>query len=144
MEFNMDITTVVIIFAVLALLYYLCYRKENYDEPKFPPKQFVMVKKPFCLNEKQRVQREKDIVWNSPYERNLSEWTHRGGVHGPRNTGFSPRYHDQKTVQYLPSWPNVTDNNEVLKEIPSEILVHEDEYPVFETSDKVNVDDILY
>lgn len=113
------------------------------DEYKFPPKKFVMVKHPYEIPECARHKRELDLVMNAPAERNLGEWTHRG-EHGPRNTGYSPRYHDKKTVQYLPSWPSVADNWETIQEIPEDALAHQNDYPVLETSDKVDMEKLVY
>jgi hypothetical protein len=113
------------------------------DDYKFPAKKFVMIKQPYKISECARRKRELDLVINAPVERNLGEWTHRG-PHVPRNTGYSPRYHDKKTVQYIPSWPSVADDWETVQEIPKNALAYEGDYPVLETSDKVDMDKLLY
>lgn len=140
---KLDNTTIVVIIAIIIFVCWCMSNEKFEEEPKFPPKNTVMLKKQYVLNEEERSQHENNLLSESPAERNISDWTHRG-EHGRRNTGFSPRYHDQRTVQYLPSLPNVTDNNEVIKEISSDLLVHEDDYPVFETSDKVDIDNIYF
>ncbi len=113
------------------------------DDYKFGPKEFVMVKNPYQLSEKEKCGRERNLVVNAPAERNIGEWTHRG-PHGPRNTGYSPRYHGEKKIQYLPAWPNVSDNWELVQEMPKDKLAYPNDYPILMTSDKVNMEKLVY
>jgi hypothetical protein len=113
------------------------------DDYKFGPKEFVMVKHPYKLSDNEKCARERDLVANSKTERNLGEWTHRG-PHGPRNTGYSPRYHGEKTVQYLPAWPSVADDWETVQVMSKDMLANPNDYPVLATSDKVDLEKLVY
>jgi hypothetical protein len=145
MEMEMNSITIIIALIILFAVYnfLLSNKSESFDEPRFPPKEFVMTKKPYKISECARHINELEGIQNSPVERNISEWSHRGH-HDARHVGHAPKYHDQKTVQYLPSWPNAMDNFEVIKDMPRESLVFNEDYPIFEVSDKVDMDDMLY
>jgi hypothetical protein len=141
---DIDIKTVIIVFVVLFVLYKLCGKGENFEpefdpndylvtkcihpggcakkmyEPKFGPKEFVYVKQPYKMNKNEEKCNKIMIIDNTPFERNIA--THRGGEHGPRNTGFSPKYHGMKPYQYTPGYPNVTDDWNSLEVMPNEII----------------------
>ena len=164
---DIDIKTVVIVLVVLFVLYTVCGKNEKFDpefdpnsylvtkcvypetcsrkmyEPKFGPKKFVTIKKPFCLNGEEKAKREKLLAYNSPYERQYSTW-HHIGEHEPRNIGFSHRYHDTKVKQYIPGWPNVTDDWENIRVMDPGMVENPDENPILVKSDKIPVDDMLY
>jgi hypothetical protein len=147
MELNLSPLNIVIVMVVLYLIYtfVLCDGNEKFDykEPKFPPKEFVSVKRPCKYSESEKQQMEMQRIRDSQVERNIGEWSHRG-EHNSRHTGYSPKYHGEKTVQFMPSWPNTTDDFEVIHNMPKENLADENDYPVLDISDKVDVDDILY
>lgn len=166
---NIDIKTVVIVLVVLFVLYNVCRRDEKFDptfdpnnngyyvtkcvspgscgrklsEPKFGPKQFAYLKKPYKLNKQQRDEMERKRLKDSPYEWQLSAHTHRG-EHTCRNEGLNPSYHDVQKVQYIPGWPNVTDDWENIEVMLRESIANEDDYPVIVKSNKMNVDEMVY
>jgi hypothetical protein len=144
MNIDLSVEMVVVILVVLFVLYNLYKKKENFKyEPKFGPKEFVVLKEPYYLNEEQRNLREKELTHQSPYERQFSTWQHRGD-HGCRMKGASLKYHDMKKMQYIPGWPNVTDDWENIKVLPMEMLADQSQHPVLVKSDKMPVDEMLY
>ncbi len=125
---NIEITPLNIIIAVVLLYFVYTYCIKNSEsflyEPKFPPIQ---------------VRELKDVCTKKNSDKLTTQYEHNA-----RNTGFAPIYHNQQTVRYLPSWPNVMDNYDMIDNIPDQNLIDQNESPVFITSNKVNVDDILY
>jgi hypothetical protein len=142
---DIDIKIVLLIGIVLFVVWNLmCDGEEKFHlaEPKFPPKDFVMLKQPCKLTEQQKRERECEIARNSQVG-SLDQLTHRG-PHEPRNGGYSPKYHGEKTVQYIPAWPNVTDNNAVWEEIPEDNLSNPGDYPILKAADTLNINQMIY
>jgi hypothetical protein len=143
----MDIDIKIIAIAIVVLFVFwnlLCDGNEDFHlaEHKFPPKDFVMLKRPCKYTPEQKRQMELERARVSQVG-TLDQLTHRG-PHEARNTGFNPKYHSMKTTQYLPSWPNVSDNYANIDVVGQDLLADQNDFPVLRTSDKVDVANMIY
>lgn len=147
-------TTIVLAIVVLFILYKaLCDQSEDFNvkediipnyfhEDKFGPKEHVYIHQKPCMSDNMKRHRECHILNNSVYARNMGDWKHDSHleIHGPRNTGFAPAYHNMKHHQFTPSIPNVSNDYGSISEIPAGALVNEKDYPTLEVPENFQQD----
>ena len=153
MDRNIDLATVVIIACVILILYSLCTKRQEgmygtylthketsnrllNSEPKFGPKQVMRIKQP-CADCTEEPDDQCATTDQRPFH--VMSVKHRG-PHEARNGGYNPAYHGEKNVIYQPAWPNVADDYEVFDHVPEESLTDNNEFPVIQTSNKVDLE----